>query len=210
MRTYKTILAAAAFGASALFATAGHAVSFDVSGANSDVSLDASGGFVSGCLGSPLPDASCVGVELATDLETETFDLVNVGDSHTFDFLTFTSYGVGFYDEFDITATLAFDVPTVSDTVGNGDGGIFFSLGGFVVGGTLDWSNLPTMVAFGNGGLLGIDFEGGTGLFLHSPVTTTATVTLLAAPIPLPASGFLLLAGLGGVFGLRRRKKLAV
>ncbi len=72
---------------------------------------------------------------------------------------------------------------------------------------TLRWTDgVPTTLDFGNGGKAIVDFAGGVALFEGREVTTKASVKLDVAEIPLPAAGWLLLAGIGGLAAMRRRK----
>ena len=82
---------------------------------------------------------------------------------------------------------------------------------------SLAWGG-PVLLNFGNGGVLSIVLNGATfssGLFglgqgQANGATIQATATLVAAPVPLPASGLVLLGALagGGAF-LRRLRKAA-
>lgn len=176
-------------------------------GAGSSVDLTPRGGFLSGCTG----PGDCITESLASGLVGYSFDLINEGDYATFDFLTFTANGSGFYEEYDATATLAFSMPLIGASSG-GFGGVYGVLSGSFAGGVLSWDDVPIDVAFGNTGIVSIDFQDGLTLFAGSSVTTTATVTLVRAdlaPVPLPAGGLLLLTGLGAVVAMRHRKKAA-
>ena len=148
---------------------------------------------------------------LAPGLVGESFILEDPRDSHTFSFLEFTvdcndawgCLGVGTYD---ITATLAFDLPAIS-VEGNGSGSALLAVGK-IVGGNLTWTDVPKTVSFGNGQTATIDFEDAFGLVLGKKVTTAATVTLGASPVPLPAAGLMLgvvLTGMGYAASRRRQ-----
>ncbi|WP_146188837.1 VPLPA-CTERM sorting domain-containing protein [Albidovulum aquaemixtae] len=79
--------------------------------------------------------------------------------------------------------------------------------------GSVNWQ-APLMLAFGNGGLMQISLSNeifNFGVFGLSAgqangATVQATATLIAAPVPLPAAGLGLLAGLGGLALVRRRR----
>lgn len=189
-----------------MLAGAAQASTFTI-GAGSSVDLTPVDGFFSGCTGA----GDCISESLADGLIGTTFELNNVGDSETFDFLTFTGNGTGFYENYMASATLAFDAPTIAASSG-GSGGVVGVIGGFIGAGELQWDDVPVDVAFGNTGIVSINFQGGRTILPGSSITTTATVTLVQAdisPVPLPASGLLLLGGMGGLVAMRRRKKAA-
>ncbi|MEO9780225.1 MAG: VPLPA-CTERM sorting domain-containing protein [Sedimentitalea sp.] len=191
-----------------MLATAGiaHASTFTI-GSGSSVSLTPTGGFFSGCTGA----GDCIEESLASGLVGTTFDLNEVGDYETFDFLTFTGNGTGFYENYTASATLAFSAPTI-DASSGGAGGVVGVIGGFIGAGALEWDDVPVDVAFGNTGIVSIDFQGGSTILPGTSITTTATVTLVQAdisPVPLPATGLLLLGGMGGLVAMRRKRKAA-
>lgn len=184
----------------ALSAAAASAATFTVDVANSSVALtDTGSGLLCGI-------TNCgVTASLAAGLGGMTFDLTNPGEFETFDFLTFTGSGGGIAN-YDITATLTFNAPAVSAT-GGGTGSVLLAFGS-IVAGSLSWdTGVPTQVGFGGGGLATISFGEGIGLFLGNTVTTSASVTLDVTPVPLPAAGWTLLAGLGAIAAMKRRKK---
>ncbi len=186
----------------ALGATSAQAITFTVDAANSSVQLTETGSGIFCGL------TNCgVSADLAVGLGGTTFDLDNPGDSSTFDFLTFTGDGFGL-TTFDITATLAFDPPNISTTSGGSGGALLFF--GSIVGGVLEWDEVPAVVVLGDGSEVSVDFEGGFGLFLGNTVTTSASVTLdKVSAVPLPASALMLLLGLGGLAGVSRFRKKA-
>lgn len=155
------------------------------------------------------PD-SCLTATLAPGLDGRTFDLNNVGDSATFDFLTFTvgdDFNAGLLDTYDVSAQLAFSSPSTS-VLDTGGALTFLNLGSFFLVGDLAWDSSPITTGFGNGGLIEVSFQQGTGLLRQLPVTTTATVELVRPEVvPLPAAGWLLIAGIGGLAALKRRQK---
>lgn len=182
-----------------LFAGAAQAstVNFDVDGVGSSASVT---------------DISCgpyctadIDVTTAAGLDDEVFALEE-GDSYTFDFLTFTYSGRGL-GTYDVTATLAFELPGGSVT-NQGDGG-FLILHGMVIAGTLSWDESIQYVTLADGTTYGVSMQGGITFFDCEPITTTATVTLeqAPAPVPLPASALLLLGGVGGLGALRLKRR---
>ncbi len=189
-----------------LAAGAVHASTFTI-GAGSSVNLTPVDSFFSGCTGA----GDCISESLADGLIGTTFELNNVGDSETFDFLTFTGNGTGFYENYTASATLAFEAPTI-DASSGGTAGVVGVIGGFIGAGALRWEDVPVDVAFGHTGIVTIDFQDGRAILPGSSITTTATVTLKQAdisPVPLPATGLLLLGGMGGLVAMRRKKKAA-
>ncbi|MEI2808152.1 hypothetical protein [Albidovulum sp.] len=75
----------------------------------------------------------------------------------------------------------------------------------------------PVVLTFGNGGILSLvldnaSFSHGTGGLSQGQAngaTIRATATLVAAPVPLPASGLALLGALGGAAAVLRRRRRA-
>jgi hypothetical protein len=132
---------------------------------------------------------------------------IGTGDVAEFDFLTFTGDGTTGLTprRFDITAILAFSSPNLEVT-GVGDGAAFL-LAGYILSGILTWTSIsPSDWTAPNGSLVGFSFEGGSGLFLGSSVTTSASITGTSI-VPLPAGGLLLLGALGGLAALRRKRR---
>lgn len=179
---------------------------FAVDWANSSVTLtDQSGG------GLACYFSSCgLGVSLTNG--PTSFTLAE-GGSETFDFLRWTSTsdwgttGYGNPRSFEVSATLAFSNP-VSSGSSDGTGGAYMLLG-YIIGGTLTWDSIPQITA-GNGSVYDLSFGGGSGWLLEGDAgyTSSATVSLVSA-VPLPAAAPMLLAGMGvlGFVGRRRKKK---
>lgn len=108
--------------------------------------------------------------------------------------------------------------PVVNGTIGGDSVGERILFGVFQ-GGSLSWGS-PLSLLFGNGGQLDLALSNESfnwGFFGTNPgenrgatVELTATyVSESVAAVPLPAAGFLLLAGLGGLAASRRRQKAA-
>lgn len=88
-------------------------------------------------------------------------------------------------------------------------------------GGPIQYASLawgaPILLNFGHGGVLSIVLEDanfsygllGLGQGQSNGATIRATATLIAAPVPLPASGLVLLAALGGAGAMLRRGRRA-
>ena len=116
-----------------------------------------------------------------------------------------------------LTTTFAFTSPDLFG--GDTDGttvGTSYLLGMFQEG-SVTWND-PLELTFGNGGSLRLGLSNETfneGLFdlscgqCNGVVDLTATYTSASVtPVPLPAAGWLLLASIGGLAALRRRKQL--
>jgi hypothetical protein len=153
---------------------------------------------------------------------TGTFNIANVGESITFAlFDIWTAEGtVNSDDLIPQSINVDFDMtsPEANGTLGGSSVGesMFF---GLFQGGSVSWGS-PLSLLFGNGGQLDLalnDADFNWGLFGTTPgqkhgatINLTATyVSESIAPVPLPATGLLLIAGLGGLAVARRRKKAA-
>lgn len=136
----------------------------------------------------------------------QTFTLAT-GDVAEFDFLTFSGDGTtGFSPRsFNISAVLAFSSPSLAVT-GNGNGSAFL-LAGNIIAGVLTWTSIsPSPWIADNGSVVSFLFQGGSGIFLGSDVTTSASI-IGTSIVPLPAGGLLLIGALGGLAALRRRRR---
>lgn len=167
-------------------------VGFDVDGPGSSASAS-----VTGCIFCH----SSISASTVAGLDAVAFTL-DEGESSTFDFVEFSTQGIG-GGTFEVSATLAFSDPggSVSST-GSGFYATFF---GAISGGGLAWGNAVQQVSFGNGGLYTVELEDGFTVGLGNSAVASATVTLDAAPVPLPAAGWMLIAGLGGLAYTGRR-----
>ncbi|SHG73624.1 VPLPA-CTERM protein sorting domain-containing protein [Cognatiyoonia sediminum] len=173
-------------------------VSFDVDGPGSEA-------FISGQLSA----GAAIFAEPSADLDNEIFDL-GVGDSYSFDFIDFSIVDVESFiggGLFAVEATLAFEAPggSVSDS---GFGG-FGTFAGFLSGGVLEWTTGTQQVSLDDGTVFTVELEEGSVFGFGNSATAQATVTLDVAPVPLPASSLLLLAGLSGLGIAARRKRAA-
>ena len=181
-----------------LTASSAYATTVDfIVGADTDVSD------VSACFGCD------VTIEQNPLLEGSMFSL-GVGESKTLAFFDITAdtnnpfFAGGL---FGVDATLAFATPGgAASSIG---GGGFLSAFGSITLGALVWDENEFTLNFGNGGIYSIVFDQGVDLILGTAKTIYAEVTLEAAPVPLPASAVLLLAGVGGLGAVRMRKKKA-
>ncbi|MCE6950280.1 VPLPA-CTERM sorting domain-containing protein [Cereibacter sphaeroides] len=153
------------------------------------------------CLGNCSVTAS-----LASGLTTGSTYEIGTGDTATFDFLTFTGRGQGLgWEGYAVNAVLAFSSPFlhVSGT------GLFTTTAlGVFRNGDLIWDTIAPVTI--NGSQFRISFDSGTGMFAKGQRTmgTTASITGVNV-VPLPATGLLLVAGLGGLALLRRRRQVA-
>ncbi|MEJ6390094.1 VPLPA-CTERM sorting domain-containing protein [Gymnodinialimonas ulvae] len=137
------------------------------------------------------------------------FDLDEGETSGWFDFFSLTASGIALDESYSVHATLAFAEPGgFSSTSGSGEFSTFF---GFISGGSLDWgSDQFNTVSLADGTEYTVELEQGSAILLGDTATVRARVTLdSVAPVPLPASALLLLAGVGGLGAMRLRKKQA-
>lgn len=171
-------------------------VGFSVDSASVNIpgQLSAGSAVITETLNPSLVGTSFSMAEGDTAFELDFFDLTATGD------------GLGV---FSIEASLNFLPPGggISSSGGGGFGTINTFLGQ-ISGGVLLWTNPTATVYFGpgNSGIYTITLEDGFTIGKGSTETVSAYVDLVAAPVPLPAAGWMLLAGLGGLIAVKRRK----
>ena len=154
--------------------------------------------------------APCSSIEanLADNLGHTSFSLTEGQSSGWFDFFELSVWGKGTSD-YEVSATLAFSDPHASSTALGG--GEYFTIFGLISGGNLSWgSDASQQVGFGNGGLYTVQLQEGSILGFGNTAMVQARVMLDAAPVPLPASALLLIAGLGGLGFVRMRRRTAL
>jgi hypothetical protein len=150
---------------------------------------------------------SGIEANLVDDIDDTTFYLAEGETSGWFDFFEISVWGLTAGQGYEVSATLAFADPMGSATATGG--GYYGTVFGLISGGNLTWDDPDMEVAFGNGGQYTVEFQEGSILGFGNTATVQARVTLDAAPVPLPASALLLLAGLGGLGAVRMRRRTA-
>ncbi|MCG6883232.1 MAG: VPLPA-CTERM sorting domain-containing protein [Silicimonas sp.] len=145
-----------------------------------------------------------------TFLDVDPWDAGPGMETHEVSHLIHWQVNGGFLAEadYDVTAKLHFTQPGVASGQTTGDGNAFVFLYGLVNKGSVSWHG-PANIDFGGGYSVQVTLDSffEKGLLQNSLKTggTFKTTT----PVPLPAAGWLLLAGLGGMAAMKRRSKAA-
>lgn len=152
---------------------------------------------------------------LAPGLDSQIFSL-NAGETKVVDFFTLTASGLALGANYQVEATLAFDLPTAMDPADGSGNGKFSTFLGWLSGGTLSWFTQPASVLDANGNTISVNFENGCAVgfggqaMVHAFITNQGGgTTPTNAPVPEPATMFLFGTGLVSFAGLSlsRQKK---
>jgi len=196
----KLLLTASVIGFIAASAEAATYPTFVFDGSSSSITVTPDNSL---CFGCSLSASFSSGVDGASWTPTSGTDSWTISN-----FIDWTASGAAFgVATYDVSVTLAFSSPDAASTSGSGEAG-FATLFGIVSGGALSWNSISDII-FAQGSILSVSLE--DGLQIGTGTTATTGVTFVGnpiSPIPLPASGLLLLAGISG-FGLMRKRKKA-
>lgn len=156
------------------------------------------------CFGCSLSASFSAGVDGATWTPTSPTDSWNIAN-----FIDWNASGSGFGAAvYNVALTIGFSSPDAASSSTTGDVG-FLSIFGHVNAGLLIWDSIGDLT-FAQGSTLSIALQGGAAIGTGNTVSSGVTFTgNTIAPIPLPASGLLLLAGVAGLGSLRRKRKAA-
>jgi hypothetical protein len=143
-------------------------------------------------------------------LSNESFTIAD-GGTQSIEFFTLTASGLG-VGSANISASLFFTTPV--GLIGSGSGeaewGTFF---GMISGGKLTWdaNTLPDVVTLADGNVVSIDFEDGIEIGLGDTATVHAYISnhgggAGGAPVPEPATMFLLGSGMLGLVAVGRKR----
>ena len=154
-------------------------------------------------------NAPFANINASLDDINSTFDLAQ-GESATFDFFNLTAVGIG-GGKYTVKATLAFTDPSDTSITGNGSGK-FATFFGIISGGTLNWSDMPQTIIYGNDGILNVDFEDGCAITCGcgggAQVKATITNVKDSTTVPEPATFILFGSTLVGLAGFGRKSIL--
>lgn len=196
--TLKTLVAATAVGAAlAVSAGSAAAATFVFDPSNSSIDLDRTLDWCAGC-------------GLSYDfLPVDPWTASAAGDTHRVDDFVEWTIGPGLGMElYDVTATLAFSSPSTASASTGGVAGVA-SLFGVINGGVLMWDDAGS-IAFDDGTVLEFRMDDAAVAGFSSSYTTGVSFTASSvSAVPLPATGWLLLAGLGALAIAGRRRRVA-
>lgn len=210
----KTLIAAAAITSAAIAASpAAAATVFSFDEAASSVSVSP---IKEGCVGAFFTKASCtLSADFGSDAAGYSFTADEAGDAdYVSSFIDWSIVlkgwkptGAGLYN---VAVNLVFSSPDTASGSASGTAG-FGTLLGVLSAGGVSWHNGGVgSVSFADGSVLGFDLDevltGGLGTSTTSGIAFTAEAV---APVPLPAAGWLMLAGIGGMAAVGRKRKNA-
>ena len=210
----KNLFAAAAVTSAAIVASpAAAATVFSFNESASSVTVSP---IKEGCVGIFFSKASCtLSADFASGASGYSFLADEAGDTdYVSNFIDWSIVlqgikptGAGLYN---VAVDLVFSSPDTASGSASGIAG-FGTLLGVLSAGGVSWHNGGVgSVSFADGSVLGFDLdevlEGGLGTSTTSGIKFTAEAV---APVPLPAAGWLMLAGIGGMAAVGRKRERA-